>query len=37
MYELINASWTTQAMYAAVELRIPDLLVGRLRSARIAR
>ena len=28
LYDLINAGWTTQAMYAAVELRIPDLLAN---------
>jgi ubiquinone/menaquinone biosynthesis C-methylase UbiE len=33
LYDLINASWTTQAVYAAALLRIPDLLSDGPRSA----
>ena len=33
LYELINASWTTQALYAAVALRIPEALAGGPQSA----
>jgi len=28
LLDLINASWTTQVIYAAVELRLPDLLAA---------
>jgi len=38
LLELINASWTTRAIAAAVELRIPDLLAEGLRdTASLAR
>ena len=37
-FELINAGWTTQAVYAAAELGLPDLLAhGPQRSDALAR
>jgi orsellinic acid C2-O-methyltransferase len=38
LYDLINASWTTQAVHAAVELRVPELLAaGPQRAESLAR
>jgi hypothetical protein len=38
LFELINASWTTQAVHAAVELDLPDLLAaGPQRAESLAR
>ena len=33
LLEMVNSSWTTQAIYVAAYLRIPDLLANKARSA----